>query len=173
MLNKCSRKFPSCLVDLCTFNLLSCATPLCFLVRRCGRVFLALQIHAPGSDRMASSSCCARCSLFTAFRRLALSFSATARQSSAFSECPWEPNVEPLPRRVRSGMRVHRKPLCHAWSSSAQPRGGYFENEKHKVTTIHVHSSVIGAGIRKSDRGIESEMREIVFAIHQEKPHRG
>ena len=135
----------------------------------CGHVLLALQIHAPGSDRIASSSCGAPSILFTAFQRLALSFRATARWSRALfrMSVPGEPDVEPPSRRVRSGMRVLRKPLYYARGSSAQPRGGYFENEKHNVTTIHALSSVIGAVIWKNDRVIESEMREIVLAIHQ------
>ena len=82
----------------------------------CGHVLLALQIHAPGSDRMASSSCGAPCILFTAFQRLALSFRATARWSWDFFRISVleKPDVQPPSRRVRSGMRVLRKPLCHA-----------------------------------------------------------
>ena len=122
MLNKCSRKLPSCVVVLCTFDLLSCATLLCFSGRRCGRVLLALQIHATSSDRMASSSCGVPSILFTAFQRLALSFRATARWCCAFFQDvrSGEADVEPPSRRVRSGMRVLRKPLCYARSSSAQ-----------------------------------------------------
>ena len=140
----------------------------------CGHFVLALQIHAPGSDRMASSSCGAPSILFTAFQRLALSFRATARWSRDFFQDvrTGEPDVEPPSRHVRSGMGVLRKPLCHVWSSSAQPRGVYFENEKHNVTTIHVHSTVIGAVIWKNDRVIESTMRGIVLAIHQNQTHR-
>ena len=85
--------------------------------------------------------------LFTAFQRLALSFRATARWSRALfrMSVPGEPDVEPPSRRVRSGMRVLRKPLCHARSSSAQPRGGYFDNEKpqcdHHSCTFKCHWS--------------------------------
>ena len=106
----------------------------------CGHVLLALQIHAPGSDRMASSSCGAPSILFTAFQRLALSFRATARWSRDFSGCPYWRTRRRTSLAACAIRNAGTSQATFMRGSSAQPRGVYVENEKHNVTTIHVHS---------------------------------
>ena len=129
MLNRCSRKLPSCVVVLCTLDLLSCATLLCFSGRRSvatsfsrSKSMLQVRIawpavravYRPFLSRHSKDSP----SLFDPRLAGPVRFFQDFRAGEA--------DVEPPSRRVRSGMRVLRKPLCYVWSSSAQPRGVYF-----------------------------------------------
>ena len=94
----------------------------------CGHFLLALQIHAPGSDRMASSSCGAPSILFHGLPKTRPLFLSHGSLVLGFFQDvrTGEPDVEPPSRRVRSGMRVLRKPLCHVWGSSTQPSRSVF-----------------------------------------------